>query len=69
MQLGNALTMEVITDWKSLRIFIFMNLKRPLNSLKNKIPDLELKNMSYCNSLTDIASVLEKSIEKHNAAH
>ena len=33
----NALTMEVDVNWKSLRIVIFMDLKRPLNWLKNKI--------------------------------
>ena len=37
LRLGNWLTMEVNTDWKSLPISIFMCLKRPLNWLKIKI--------------------------------
>ena len=45
LQLGNASTMEVNTDWKSLRIFIFMNLKRPLNCLKNKMTKIK-ENLS-----------------------
>ena len=36
LTLGNASIMEVNTDWKSLRIFIFLNLQRALNWLKNK---------------------------------
>ena len=36
LQLGNASTMEVNTNWKSLRIVIFMDLKRSLNWLKIK---------------------------------
>ena len=34
-QLRNASTMEVNTDWKSLRIFIFIYLKRPLSKVKS----------------------------------
>ena len=45
LQLGNASTMEVNTDWKSLRILIFMGLKRPLNSLKNEVTKNE-ENLS-----------------------
>ena len=41
LQLGNASTMKVNTDWKSQWIFIFMNLKGPLNWLKNKISMIE----------------------------
>ena len=37
LHMGNASTMEVNTDWKSLQIYIFMDLKRSLNWLKNKI--------------------------------
>ena len=37
--------MEVNTDWKSLRIFIFMDLKRPLNWLKNKMTKIK-ENLS-----------------------
>ena len=33
--------MEMKTDWESLRIFIFMDLKIPLNWLKNKITKIE----------------------------
>ena len=36
LQLGNASTMEVNTNWKSLRIVIVMDLKRSLNWLKIK---------------------------------
>ena len=36
LRLGNASTMEVNTDWKSLQIFIFIDFKRPLNWLKMK---------------------------------
>ena len=38
---GNASSMEVNTEWKSLRLSIFINLKRPLNWLKNKIQNIE----------------------------
>ena len=41
LQLGNASTMELNKDWKSLQIFVFMNLKRPLNWLKNKITKIK----------------------------
>ena len=41
LQLGNSSTIEVNMDWKSLRIFIFIYLKRPLNWLKNKITKIE----------------------------
>lgn len=33
----NALTMEVNMDYKFQRIFIFMDLKKPLRWLKNEI--------------------------------
>ena len=45
LQLGNASTMEVNMDWKSVRNFIFMDVKRPLNWLKNKILKIE-ENLS-----------------------
>lgn len=35
LQLGNALTMEINTDWNAVPIFIFMDLKRSLNRRKN----------------------------------
>ena len=41
LQLGKVSTMEGNTDWKSLRIFIFMDLKSPLNWLETKIKKIE----------------------------
>ena len=37
--------MEVNTDWKSQQIFIFVDLKRPLNRQKKKKTSLE-KNLN-----------------------
>ena len=41
LQMENASTMGVNTDWKSLRILIFMYIKKPLNWLENKITKIE----------------------------
>ena len=41
LQLGNMSTMEVNTDWNSQQNFVFIELKRPLNWLKNKITKIE----------------------------
>ena len=43
LQLKNASTMEVNTDWKSMRILFFMDLKGPINWLKNKTTKIEEK--------------------------
>lgn len=45
LQLGDASTMEVNTDWKSQQIFIFVDLKRPLNRQKKKKTSIE-KNLN-----------------------
>ena len=50
LELGKTLTMEVNTDWKSLRIFDFMDLKTPLNWQKNKIT----KNQESLNETVNI---------------
>ena len=42
----NASTMEVNTDWKSLQILIFVDLKRRLNQLKNKTT--KCKTLKHC---------------------
>ena len=44
LQLRNTSTMEMNTVWKSTRVFIFMDLKRPLNWLKNKTTKIK-KNL------------------------
>ena len=38
---GNVLTLEVIRTRKFFPIFIFMELKKPLNRLKNRITETE----------------------------
>ena len=43
LQLQNASTVKMNTDWKFLRIFIFTDLKRPLNWLKSKVKKIEEK--------------------------
>ena len=50
-QLGNASTMEVNTDWKFQRIFILMDLARPINWLKDKIKKIEehsVETVKHC---------------------
>ena len=44
LRLGNASTLEMNTGWKSLRIFISMDLKRPLNWLKQEIAQIQERN-------------------------
>ena len=43
LQLISAWTIEVNTDWKSLQIFIFVELKSPLSWLKTKITKIKKK--------------------------
>ena len=55
LQLGNASTMEVNTDWKPLQIFIFMDLKRPLNLIKNNKDQRKLKR--NCKTLSKVKCI------------
>ena len=57
LQLVNAWTIEVNTDWKSLQIFIFVELKSPLNWLKNKITKIKKKVEWNCKTLSKVKCI------------
>ena len=60
-QLENISIMEVNTDWKCLKIFILIDLKGPLNWLKNKITKIE-KNFNETNHVSDLGKNATRKI-------
>ena len=57
LPLGKASTMKLNADRKSLRNFIFMNLKRPLNYHKNKKKKDRRKLKLSCKRLSKVKCI------------